>query len=492
MIERSSSTRTVVVIGGGVSGTLVAMGLLRAHVPLQIVVVEPRPVLGRGLAYSTRCPCHLMNVPAAMLSLVEGEPSHFARWLQLNWQATADESSFAPRSLFARYVYDLLGACMVQAEPYVALKHIRVEAVDLVRREDRWTVRFSDGSAVEAETVVLATGNPPPAANTIPAGEFRESPHYIPNAWQPGAFEGLDPESAVLLLGSGLTAVDAVLALDASGHRGNIHVISRRGLFPRYHYPLARPSAAPEFSWRPRVSPGIRDLVAQVRQQVRVNRRRRGEGPDTGWRRVIDSLRADTPALWRGLTKNEQQRFLRHVRPFWDVHRHRMAPEAAARIERLMKDGRLQILGARLQRIEPRPDGARVELRLRRNGQSAWIKAARVINCAGSETNYRKLTHPLWTNLFAGGLVDSGPLGLGLKTTDEGELIGADGQTWPELLTLGPTRIGSLWESVAVPEIRGQATALVSRLMSRLEDTAASRAVERSPSVLTHPMITVD
>ena len=489
-----SPVPTIAIVGGGASGTLVAIELLRATVPLRLIVLEPRPVLGRGLAYSTRCPAHLMNVPAGSLSLMEGDPGDFARWLRVNRSPQADTTTFAPRAVFGHYLHQRLTGRVQRAEGLVTLKHLRVEAVNLTRLGGRdefgagWQVDLSDGSALAAQAVVLATGNNPPSEAGLPDDLWR-SPHYFPSAWSPGALDELDLGAPVLLVGSGLTAVDAALALDAAGHRENIHVISRRGLFSRVH--SASSARGMLDAWRPQPSSSLRQLLAQVRERARLNQGGSSGAYDTGWRRVIDALRENTPSLWRGLSNAEQRRFLRHLRPFWEVHRHRMAPEVGERIGSFLRDGRVQILAARIQRVASRPTDAVVEIRMRRTGVIARLKIARVINCTGAETDYRRLKVPVWVNLLASGIVDSGPLNMGLRTSDDGELVSAHGQVWPDLFTLGPPRIGQLWETTAIPEIRAQARSVASLMLDRLPRSPSLENTSRLSAYAT-PLTAVD
>jgi uncharacterized NAD(P)/FAD-binding protein YdhS len=445
--------RTILIVGGGVSGTLVAAGLLRATHPLRIVVVEPRPTLGRGLAYSTRCCAHLMNVPAGKLSLVEEQPNHFVEWLRENFYSWATDYSFVPRSVYGRYVGDCLAVRRRAARPGVDLQHVRLEVIRMEPKAAGYRAYLSDGSSLSADAVVLATGNPPPSDEVIPEGPFRRSGRYFPSAWHPGALDCVNQHGAVLLLGSGLTAIDAAVALEESGHRGVIHLVSRHGLLPRAH-PRRRPANALGFGLLP--AP-LRQLVAQVRREAA----RTGTG---GWRPVVDALRADTPSLWQRLTPEDQRRFLRHVRVYWDVHRHRMAPDVASMIARMMEQGRVQVHAGRIQQVRLGPAGVEVEVRPRGRPSPKCLSVDRLINCTAPESDYRKLKHPLWTSLFASRLIDAGPLGMGLKTTEQGELVTPDGRVLAGVFTLGPPRLGSLWETTAIPEIRIQAATLISRL----------------------------
>jgi uncharacterized NAD(P)/FAD-binding protein YdhS len=438
----------------------VAVQLLKAGRPLRIVVVEPRPQLGPGLAYSTSCAGHLMNVPSGKLSLADDDPKHFVKWLRTNYNDRGDDYSFAPRLVYGRYVSALLEAACDQARPGVSFEHVRSEAIALDKEGSRFCLRLRDGSTVEADAVVLALGNPPPSEEAIPAVQgsaFQSSPCYFRSAWDPGAASSLEPEAPVLLVGSGLTAVDTAIALHEQGHRGVIHIVSRRGLLPRSHALSAPPNRG---GWKLEVSTSLRELCPKVRKQIRVAETR---GED--WRGVIDGLRADTPRLWQGLPCAERRRFLRHLRPYWDVHRHRMAPEVSAFIDGSLREGRLKLHAGRIRKILATADGAQAQIKPRGRSEELVLAVRRVINCTGPDFDLRKLQHPFWKDLFDKGTVDSGPMGLGLKTTADGELISARGEVATNFLTLGPARMGSDWETIAIPEIRAQATALASRLL---------------------------
>jgi uncharacterized NAD(P)/FAD-binding protein YdhS len=461
---------SIVIIGGGLSGALVAIQLLKAGRSLRIVVVEPRPQLGPGLAYSTSCAGHLMNVPSGKLSLADGDPKHFVKWFRAHYNARAADYSFAPRRAYGRYVAELLEAAWGQAGMGVSFEHVRSEAIALHQQGSRFCLRLRDGSTLEADAAVLALGNPPSSEEAIPAIEgsaFPSSSCYFRSPWEPGAVSALDPEGPVLLVGSGLTAVDTAIALRVQGHRGVIHTVSRRGLLPRSHALSPPPDRG---GWKLEASTSLRELCAKVRKQIRL-----AEARGEDWRSVIDGLRADTPRLWRGLPCPERRCFLRHLRPYWDVHRHRMAPAVGAFIEAWLREGRLKLHAGRIRKILATADGAQVQIRLRGRSEELVLPVRRVINCTGPGCDYRKLRHPFWKDLFARGVVDSGPMGLGLKATAEGELITACGEVATNLFTLGPARVGSDWETIAIPEIRAQAAALASRLLA-----TAGMARERS------------
>jgi uncharacterized NAD(P)/FAD-binding protein YdhS len=470
----------IAIVGGGLSGTLVAIRLLRARRPLYIWVVEPQARLGPGLPYSTPYAGHLMNVPSGRLSLADDDPKHFTQWLRANYDALATDYCFAPRRVYGHYISSLLEAAWDQRCTGVRFEHVRAEADALVKDSSQIRLHLRGGSTIEADAAILALGNPPSSEEAIPAirnSPFRSSPHYFRSAWDPAAVSGLDPEAPVLLVGSGLTAVDAAIGLHEQGHRGLIHAVSRRGLLPHSHSTEAIPHS---LAGRVEASPTLRELWSQVRGKIRL-----AESRGEDWRCVIDGLRSYTQRLWQGLPCAERRRFLRHLRPYWDVHRHRMAPEVAAFIAGRLQQQRLKVHAGRIRSIQETPDGARVEISLRGASGELVLAVRRVINCTGPDCDYRKWPSPFFKNLFAQGMVQAGPMGLGLLTTEEGELINAQGAVVNNVFTLGPARIGRDWETTAAAEIRVQSAALTTRFLGP-ESNAHRRNATAVPNTGRH------
>jgi len=328
------TSKTVAIVGGGLSGTLVAMRLLESVTPAQmmrVLVIEPRPALGPGLAYSTIYSGHLMNVRAGRLSLRAEDPEHFVKWFQAHSDSSVSVDSFAPRFLYGRYAAELLAAAQAKAHPYVALKHVRGAVIDLRYVDSGVVLQLKGGSTIPADAAVLAPGNPPPSQEAVADPEFRSSPHYLDGVWQARTVT-LERDASVLLVGSGLTAIDVVVALNEGGFQGVIHLVSRRGLWPRVHAPHVAPNNT---TWEGKVFTSLRALLEAVRLEVR-----RAEACGGDWRAVVDSLRPHANRLWQGLSAADQRRFFRHLRPFWEAHRHRMAPQVAKVIEGLAQQGR--------------------------------------------------------------------------------------------------------------------------------------------------------
>ena len=454
-------TKTVAIIGGGVSGALTAFHLRMNSKNLRIVVIDPRPAVGLGLAYSTPSLRHLLNVPAGKISALPAEPRHFLQWLQKNFDTEATVATFAPRAVFGRYVRELLAGAS-------DIEHLQAEVIDLRVSDDMAHLKLREGGLLQANYAVLATGNFDPAA--LPGIDVAavESGAYCHNAWSEATYANLPANAPVTLIGTGLTGVDVVLRLRELGHTGTITAVSRHGVFPNRHASckLATCSAIPAGTTATCVS-YLRALRSAIASGIE-------------WRSAVDSLRSSTNDLWLALSQREQKQFRRHLQRRWDVVRHRMAPPIADIIERELEAGTLQITEGHLSGVSGAADGARVTLRTAEGPTE--LCTARVINCTGPSMNYRRLSSPLLQSLFTQELASSGPLGGGLNTTRHGALIDGQGQASSVLFNLGPGRLGTLLESIAIPEIRQQAVEVAAILAGRLRKYIPSTPAKVQPA----------
>jgi len=443
--------RTIVIVGGGASGTCVAINLARlAAASLRIVVIEPRAELGLGPAYSTPYWSHLLNVRAGNMSALADHAAHFFRWLQKSYPSDVAADSFVPRPLYGRYLRETL-AEVLRDKPLVNVEHRRDQAARVDPSGSGCEVTLTGGTQLSAGQVVLALGNESPR-NPIPITAGVE----VFSSWASAAYKGLASDVPVLLIGSGLTAVDAVLALNEEGHRGLIYVISRHGKWPLIHGDPAPPISFP----RPEDLHTVRSLMRQLRSIAR-EREQAGDN----WRTAVDSIRPHTGGIWTRLSITERRRFLRHGRWLWDIHRHRMAGEVGAKLAAIRDCGRLKTFAGRVIEAGTN-DGslARVRLGLR-NGGEMVLDVGRIINCTGPAGDLADSSNPVLRNLIRSGAGTADQMRLGLVTNEHGALIAADGSTSNTIFTLGPPRRGMLWESVAMPEIRVQARALAQSLL---------------------------
>jgi uncharacterized NAD(P)/FAD-binding protein YdhS len=424
----------VVVLGGGFTGTLLAINLLR-HAGPRVTLVERRAEAARGGAYDTDQPSHLLNVRAANMSAFPDDPDHFARWLASHGEPA---SSFASRQRYGAYLAELLA----QTRPRDRFHVIRDEAVDVAPRPDSVQVTLKSGATIFADIAALALGNLPPHvplgidAGIVGAECYRADP------WTGDIAGGLTDDDAVLLLGTGLTAVDAVLSLADAGFRGRIVALSRRGLLPRVHGDGHVPPGARTERPTGRLSALLRDV------------RRRAAA--AGWRAAIDELRPWTQALWQAASSDERARFLRHLRPWWDVHRHRLAPAVAARVAALREAGRLEIAAGRPLGFRADTGGATLTWRPRGSQSLAETKVRRIVNCTGPGGDLGRTTEPLLRRLTEAGIIRPDALRLGVDVTPQAQVIGRSGRANPRLLALGPMTRGVFWEITAVPDIRRQ------------------------------------
>lgn len=452
---------TIAIIGGGFSGCLTAVHLLRnARQPLRIVMLEREDVPGRGVAYRDQPECHLLNVRAEGMSAFPDQPDHFLDWLNQHYSPChpVGTSEFLPRRIYGAYVQAVLTDALANARRGVTLETRSDEVVGLRRAVSGFQLQTRSGSRLRADQVVLALGNPGPADPPLRNASIFASPRYLGSAWSTPGLYAMKRDESLLLIGSGLTTLDWLVALHGMGHRGQIHVVSRRGLLPHLHAPAAPhklffdPMALP-----PRVAPllhALRDEAARL------------EAAGGNWRSVIDALRPYTQLLWQRLPLRERRRFMRHVRPYWEIHRHRAAPKIVDTVYELLRSGTLQLQPGRLLDLTEHADGIDVRLRPRSGGPEQRFTVQRVVNCTGPESNYRRMSHPLIADLREQGLLQPDELGLGVLTDDNGGLIDSADRLVAGLYTLGPPRKGQLWETTAVPEIRVQAQALARRLVS--------------------------
>ena len=460
---------SVAIIGAGFTGSLLAVHLLRqARAPVTIDIIDKRKGLGRGLAYATDNVSHLLNVRAGNMSAFPDAPAHFVDWLSRIKGAAATEGvagdsgyAFVPRRLYGAYLGEQLDAAVAGAGHGSRCRAHAASVIDVDRAGSAFTLRLNTGEKLQADTVALCLGNfPPRLPCELPADV---GPHQVvADPWAEAALAGIPHDAAVLILGTGLTTVDVVLSLLDQGHTGPITALSRRGLLPHRHT-----NAAPYRDFLGDRG-GLPTTTTAILRALRSEARAAAAQGDN-WRSVVDAARPYLLRLWDGLSLAERRRFLRHARPYWEIHRHRMAPDVAARISAARERGQLKIRAGRVKEIRRTGDTLLAAFHPRAANTLLHIKAGVLINCAGPETNFALIEDPLVTALLERGLIRPDPLGLGIETTPDGEVIGADGRAVRGLLALGPIARGAYWEMTAVPELR----CLCAAAGKRLADPAA-------------------
>jgi uncharacterized NAD(P)/FAD-binding protein YdhS len=455
----SASRPIVVIVGGGVSGTLTAVNLLRQdQTDIEIILVEPRAQVGLGLAYSTPCGEHLLNVRASGMSAFADDPTHFLKFAK-EADATVDENTFVSRKFFGHYINSILEkSCAQAAERNVSFKHICSEVIDIEKQnveKDRsrqeFKISLANGESIKANVVVLALGNLSAKKPRWTATLSKTSENYLHDPWDNERLQQISSAQNVLIIGTGLTAIDKLVQLAEAGHTGKIYAISRHGLFPRPH--TVKPSAAEKQSTK--ISASTKLTFGNVKTNAR---------SASDWRNVIDGLRTDTQKWWCGLEHKEQKRFLRHIQTYWDVHRHRMAPQISEIVEKLKASGQLTLSAGRIQSFEEIDGKVKVVLRHRHHSDDTTVVVDRIINCTGPQSKLDTVDSLLLQNLQKRGLVQSHPLGAGIACTSDGEVMDKSGHAQQHLLAIGPMLKAQLLESVAVPELKVQARATSQRI----------------------------
>lgn len=436
--------RQVAIVGAGFSGSLLAINLMRYDGP-RAVLIQRDGTPGKGLAFGAAHPSHLLNVRAGNMSAFPDDPDHFVRWLAGRGVADAG-GTFVRRVTYGEYLAELL----VEAERTSAgrLEIVRGDVVD-VRQEDATAVELADGRVITADAAVLAVGNLPPHDPPGIDPAMLSEERYKGDPWQPGVADGLSDRDTVLVIGSGLTMIDVALMLDARGFHGRIVALSRRGLLPREH---AAGQGAEKLRERPAT------VASRLLHTVR------SDGEAIGWRQAVDRLRPYTQAMWAQASEAQRGRFLRHLRPWWDVHRHRLAPAVAERVAALQAAGRLEIVAGKIGSAVEQADGVEVTWRPRGSDEPQRLVAQRIINCTGPQGNLLLTQEPLLRTLAARGSIRPDSARLGIDVDTGTATIAADGRTNEHLFALGPMTRGAFWEIVAVPDIRSQAWHLARRL----------------------------
>lgn len=453
---------TVVVIGGGCSGALVTRELLQSTKG-RVQLVEPAASCGRGVAYGAAAPWHLLNSPAGTMGVDPDRPEGFVDWCRARGLRVGAED-LVPRLWYGDYLEAEFANCTAAAGD--RFRWLRTRATGITRQTagEGLGVELADGGRLAADRVVLAIGPPAPARLPGLDPVVRRHPAYVADPWAPGALDRIPADAPVLVVGTGLTAIDVILSLTTAGHAGPIVAVSRHGLLPRPHRRPGAP-AGPPVPFRGPAGP-LRELVRQLRAEVRA-------GAD--WRAVVDGLRSRLDEVWRGLSPADRDRFLRHLARYWEVHRHRMPAAVADQLAVLRDAGRLIVLPATVRNVCP-DSAAGLRVTLDPADPRTPITFGALINCTGpgrvvvpdgsgslAGREHATAAAELVDGLLVAGLARPGPYGLGLDVDDTGALVDRTGSVTAPIWTVGPARRGRLWETTAVPEIRAQARALAAR-----------------------------
>ena len=446
-----SPTPIIAVVGAGFSGVMTTLNLLARSRAAKVLLFEKRAPVGLGAAYSTHNPSHKLNVRAGNMSAWPDRPDHFVTWLA-GQGLDVGPGGFASRADYGRYLQAQIAEIAEGPEGLGRLVVNPDAIVGVAPSGQGWRLTTALGRRYDADAVILALGNPPPSRPQGVDEAFAASEAYIADPWRWRASEL--PEGSVMLIGTGLTMVDVALSLDDAQPGRPMLALSRRGLAPLRHEGAPSPCPAPPSDLSPVA------LITWLKHAAR----------ERGWRTAVDAVRPVTQALWRSWSSRRRQVFLRHARPFWDIHRHRLAPEVADRIDAMLASGQLVIAAGKIREMRVDADGHAICKYRARGGKTGYaFRAVRVINCTGPTGDILAASDDLVRDLVRQGLARPDPLGLGFDLDDDNRLRDATGQPSARLFAVGPSTRAAHWEIIAVPDIRGQAAAVAQTVLADLD-----------------------
>ena len=454
--------RTISIIGGGFSGTLLAARLLGARptAPLRVRLIERRPVVGAGVAYAASDYPYLLNVPAGRMSATADAPREFLDFIRRrNPDVTAED--FLPRSLYGEYLRDLLTSAVAARDACIEFDVVHAVATDLIPAAEAaaFHLVLDDGRRFHTDVAVLCTGAPPSTLHGL-AEPPRGLRNYISDPY--GAPLDVTRARTALLVGTGLTMADIAMAAADQNPSLQIHALSRHGLLPLTQLPGHGPPANPTFDAQGLLGVPLRSLCRSVRHAAEATLESGGD-----WRDIIVALRPHGAKIWGSWTEADRGRFLRHVRVYWDIHRHRMPPQTTARMNELLRSGRLSVHAGKLQEIRSADESLQVRWKMRGTSRERTEQVDLVVNCTGATCPIGSWEDPLIRAVIARGLARPDAHGIAFELTDSGAAVGAAGLVTQNLHYVGPMLRARHWEATAVLELRGHVDRLAVALAQR-------------------------
>jgi uncharacterized NAD(P)/FAD-binding protein YdhS len=444
----------IAIVGGGFSGTLTAINVLKAapSTGLRLVMIEKSQRICRGLAYRYDDDNLLLNVPAGNMSAIAGEPDDFVDFCQ-ELDPAFNAKSFISRRLYGEYLEQTLKKAMDQHPGVISIITAEAKALHLSADGIRYILQLEDNVDVVADSVVLALGH---FAPKLPAGITDSANRQVINALDFATIDTLDRDAPIAVLGMGHTAIDAVFRLTSCNPNRKVCMISRRGLLPHGHRFNPQPPHTSSFpTWLAHLPTSIRAYLRAVREEARVR-----EAAGGNWRDVFNELRPHTATIWNSLPEPERRKFLQKVLPYWDIHRHRLAPASARRIKQLIESGQVIQMAARVKSVARINSGLQIEMTLKGQEKIRTIEVGALINGTGPSYDIATVEHPVLSQLLRDGLIKQDAQKIGLEVDDNYQLITAQGKPLEGLHYIGPMLKAKYWEAIAVPELRAHAQKL--------------------------------
>lgn len=468
--------QTITIIGGGYCGTMTAVHLLQqCSMPVHIVLVNAGNPIAKGIAYSTYSESHLLNVIAGKMSAWPGDAGHFVNWVSKTpGYQDIDPGllayTFLPRALYGHYLEEIWQHALAHKPGHVRLTVHENMALDIRKNEHGYAVALDNGTMLDTDIVVIATGNSAPRNPPLADKSFYASPHYYANPWHAGAVSNIENKRDILIVGNGLTMVDTLLGLRENGFTQNIYSLSPNGfaILPHRHTGMVYTRLTDEL----KEPYDLLTLLSLSNKHIKIVRRL-GLSAEP----VIDSLRQHTQKIWQALTPQERRLFYVRLRHFWGVARHRVPIHIHDKLQQMRISNKLRVIAGRITAITETAEGIRVEFYNKKAQENQHILVERVINCTGPESDINYCDNPLLRNLAQSGTLVADDLAIGVMAdVSTGQVYSHDGKLAENMYTMGTNLKGILWESTAIPELRTQAESVARHIAQRLAAMQSARA----------------
>lgn len=459
MLQKNIRIPSIAIVGAGYSGVSLAANIHRlAKTPIHIYLIGKLALFGKGVAYSTQNPLHLLNVRAKDMSAFNHDDMHFVNWLkmknihaQLGIENDELHDYFIPRKFYGDYLADILRAVLITSKSGCEVEAIHGEAISVEKNNEGIVLGLADGSIVKANLLVLAHGH------IIPHAHFNtdNTVKIIQNPWDFEAYKEISQKSRVFIVGTGLTMIDAVIQLKSQNHEGKIMALSRHGLLSQVNLPETS-----HYQFDPMLFPiSLKKLIKVIREEINMHAHQ-----DEFHQSLFKALRLKANEVWSSFSFFEKKQLINHLMPYWEKFRHRVAPKISHSINIYINDKSLEILSGHIVEII----NQRVVVRTRRHQELSAFQADYLINCTGPEKYDHKNLMPILDSLISQGYVLYNDLHLGINVSKSGAVIDRFGVESRTMYVLGPPRKGVLIETTAVKEIRVQSEELAKHCLNNL------------------------
>lgn len=453
--------KTVCIIGGGFSGTITALQLLRKNAHIKINLINSGYPVFKGVAFSTKKTEHLLNVPAGRMSAFPEEPDHFVNWLitQPEFSDHAFENlkkEFIPRSFYGDYLKEISSVCI--NHPQISIIHNKALNIEKIGKKYRITI--DNHPSLECEYVVLAMGNYSPAPPKGIDEAVLKSSHYFESPWSDSYLDDLKPTENILLIGSGLSMIDCVLSLISMNFIGKIYSISPRGYFPQGN--LSAAVTYPDFYSEVK-DKSLLEVFRIIKSHITEGRK-----TDMAWQAIIDSFRPYAKETWLKLSAKDKRQFISHLRHIWGVARHRLPRGIDLKMKELIDSGQLEVFGGRLQFVTIVENGFEVSVKKRSDQQLETFFVSRIVNCTGPQINFNEINDEFVSNLLQNNIISANDLKMGIRCFPDGRVLNKEGEHVKNIYAVGSLLREVLWETTAVPELRVNAENVASQIVESI------------------------